>query len=76
MFADDTNLFLSNRDINELFLTVNQEHTFSNMVQCKQIVTRVKPNIAFSIHLLMQIEYLYVYQNWQLTIQLLSEKIQ
>ena len=80
MFVDGTYLFLSNRDIKQLFLTVNEElthfQTWFNSNKLSLNIGKTKYSLFPLTHLLMQIDFLYVYQNWSLTIQLLREKIQ
>ena len=68
MFADDTNLFLSNENIGELFLQMNKElksvSTWFKANKIKPIL--IEPNRLFFIQLLKSVSYLQNFENYSL----------
>ena len=69
MFADDTNLFLSNENIGELFQHMNKELKKVSPLGLKQIsslLILIKPNGLFIIQLLKSVSCLQNFQNYSL----------
>ena len=62
MFADDTNLFISDENIGELFQQINEEP----LKQISSLLILIKQNGQFFIPLLKSVSWLKNFQNYSL----------